>query len=239
MCVLLTFEWGGLRSTPPPKIFQNNPTTRSACSNVPMVHEPAEPGSNSSSLFRYAYQLRTSTSGKGIRTMNTRVAFLRGINVGGNTMISMKDLAAICTHIGFENVRTYLNSGNVIFESAISEAEQQRLLETALSVKTGKEIGIVIRSPGDLERVVKGNPFPDAVPSQVGVLLVPEPVAENILAEFVITGREKVVPGKREVYVHYPDGMGRSKLKWPLSLRGGTMRNINTLSKLVGLAAEM
>jgi uncharacterized protein (DUF1697 family) len=85
---------------------------------------------------------------------------------------------------------------------------------------------------------VKSNPFPDAVLSQVGVLLVMELMAENILAEFVILGREKVVPGKREVYVHYPDGMGRSKLKWPLSLRSGTMRNITTLSKLASLAAE-
>jgi uncharacterized protein (DUF1697 family) len=172
-----------------------------------------------------------------MKTMNTHVAFLRGINVGGNTMVSMKDLAAICTGIGFENVRTYLNSGNVIFQSPLPEAELQPALETALSGKTGKEIGVVIRSPGDLERVVKGNPFPDAIPSQVGVLLVTELVTENILAEFVIPGREKVVPGKREVYVHYPDGMGRSKLKWPHSLRGGTMRNINTLRKLVSLAA--
>jgi uncharacterized protein (DUF1697 family) len=170
--------------------------------------------------------------------MNTHVAFLRGINVGGNTMVPMKDLAAICTSAGFENVRTYLNSGNVIFESPLPEAELQKELETALSGKTGKDIGVVIRSPVELDHVVKGNPFPDAVPSQVGVLLVTEPVAENDLAEVVIPGREKVVPGRREVYVHYPDGMGRSKLKWPLSLRGGTMRNINTLAKLAGLAGE-
>ncbi|MHB8052908.1 MAG: DUF1697 domain-containing protein [Methanoregula sp.] len=170
--------------------------------------------------------------------MNTYIAFLRGINVGGKTMVSMKDLAAICVQIGFEHVRTYLNSGNVIFQSSLTEAELQEALETALTRKTGKEIGVVIRSPGDLERVVKGNPFPDAVQSQVGVLLVTEPIAKNVLAEFVIPGREKVVPGKREVYVHYPDGMGRSKLKWPLSLRDGTMRNINTLTKLVSLAAE-
>jgi uncharacterized protein (DUF1697 family) len=132
-----------------------------------------------------------------MKTMNTHVAFLRGINVGGNTMVSMKELVAICTHIGFENVRTWLNSGNVIFQSPRPEAELQRVLETALSGKTGKNIGVVIRSSGDLDRVVKGNPFPDAVPSQVGVLFVTEPVAENILAEFVTPGREEVVPGKR------------------------------------------
>jgi len=170
--------------------------------------------------------------------MHTHIAFLRGINVGGNTRVAMKDLAAICTGIGFENVRTYLNSGNVIFQSSLPEAELQGVLETALSEKTGKDIGVVIRSPQDLERVVTGNPFPEADPSQVGVLLVREPVAKDILAEFVIPGREKVMPGRREVYVHYPDGMGRSKLKWPLSLRSGTMRNITTLAKLAGLAAE-
>jgi uncharacterized protein (DUF1697 family) len=170
--------------------------------------------------------------------MNSHIAFLRGINVGGNTMISMKDLAAICADIGFENLRTYLNSGNVIFQSALPEAVLQKELEKALSDKTRKAIGVVLRGAGDLERVVKGNPFPDAVPSQVGVLLVTEPVVKNILEEFVIPDREKVVPGNREVYVHYPDGIGRSTLKWPPSLRVGTMRNINTLTKLAGLAAE-
>jgi uncharacterized protein (DUF1697 family) len=70
------------------------------------------------------------------------------------------------------------------------------------------------------------------------VFLVAEPTARNVLEEFVIMGKEKVVRGKREVNVHYPDGMGRSKLKWPLSLNGGTMRNINTLTKLATLASE-
>jgi uncharacterized protein (DUF1697 family) len=189
-------------------------------------------------LPEHVYQLRTSTSEKSNKIMQTWIAFLRGINVGGNMMVPMKDLAAICTHIGFENVRTYLNSGNVIFQSPLREAALQKALEMELTGKTGKDIGVVIRSSGDLERVVNGNPFPDAVPSQVGVLLVPGSTGGNVLAEFVIPGREEVVPGKREVYVHYPDGMGRSKLKWPLSLRGGTMRNINTLRKLAGLAAE-
>lgn len=173
-----------------------------------------------------------------MKILQTHFAFLRGINVGRNTGVSMKDLVAICMHIGFKNVRTWLNSGNVIFESPLPETELQRALETALYKKTGKETGIIIRSLEELERVVKDNPFTDAAPSQVGVLLVTEPIAENILAEFVNTGREKVVPGRREVYVHYPDGMGRSKLKWPLSLKGGTMRNINSLSKLVGLVRE-
>lgn len=66
----------------------------------------------------------------------------------------------------------------------------------------------------------------------------PTPPATWWGAEFVIPSRETVVPGEREAYVHYPDGMGRSKLKWPRSLQGGTMRNIATLRKLVGLIGE-
>jgi uncharacterized protein (DUF1697 family) len=170
--------------------------------------------------------------------MHTWVAFLRGINVGGNTMISMKDLATICTQIGFENVRTYLNSGNVIFKSPLMKVELQTALEKELSARTGKEISVAVRSSGDLEQMVDDNPFPEAVPSHVGVLIVTDPVPENVVAEFIILGREKVVPGKREVYIHYPDGVGRSKLKIPPLLRDGTMRNINTLSGLVSIIAK-
>jgi len=153
-------------------------------------------------------------------------------------MLPMRELAAICTHMGFKEVRTYINSGNVIFKSSFLERELEMALEKELSRKVEKDIKVVIRSTKDLEQVLKDNPFPKAVPSQVGVLLVTESIVKKVLAEFVISGKEEIVLGKREVYVHYPDGMGRSKLKWPTSLKGGTTRNINTLTKLASLAAE-
>ena len=96
--------------------------------------------------------------------MSTWVAFLRGINVGGTTMVSMKELAAMCTQMGLLDVQTYLNSGNVIFRSPLPEAELQKALEEELSGKTGKEIGVVIRSSGDLEQIAGGNPFPGSRP---------------------------------------------------------------------------
>jgi hypothetical protein len=89
---------------------------------------------------------------RGQENMHTWVAFLRGINVGDNTMVSMKDLAAICTNIGFGNVRTYLNSGNIIFTSPLSEGEIQQALEKELSARTGKEIGVVFAIQGILSR---------------------------------------------------------------------------------------
>ena len=210
-------------------------------SRVPAFHPydairnfPVYPGATT-----YVYLLSTDNLKKRTgKTMQTWVAFLRGINVGGKMMVSMKDLAAICTHVGFENVRTYLNSGNIIFTSPLTEAKLQQALEKELSAKIGKEIGVVIRSSGDLEQIVRDNPFPEAVPSQVGVLLGVTPVSETVTVQFIITGRERVAPGKREVYIHYPDGMGRSKLKIPNSLRDGTVRNINTLTGLVGLIAK-
>lgn len=89
--------------------------------------------------------------------MNTYVAFLRGINVGGNTMVSMKDLAAICTDMGLEGVRTYLNSGNIIFRSPRPEVELQRALEKEFSERIGKESTVAVRSSGDLKEIVEKN----------------------------------------------------------------------------------
>ena len=170
--------------------------------------------------------------------MTAYVAFLRGVNVGGNNLISKNDLAAIGERAGLSGVRTYLASGNILFSSNLPEGELAAALEKELAGTTGKEIRVAIRSAKELEEIVAGNPFPDKVPSQVGVLLVAGPVKKEILQEFVTPGRETVLIGRREVYIHCPDGMGRSKLKMPASVRDGTMRNIGTLAKLAGLAAE-
>ncbi|MGA2698065.1 MAG: DUF1697 domain-containing protein [Methanoregula sp.] len=175
---------------------------------------------------------------EGMKATTTYIAFLRGLNVGGNNLIPMKELATIGERAGLSGVRTCINSGNILFTSDQPEGELATALEKELAGKTGKEIRVFIRSAKELEQIVRDNPFPNAVPSQVGVMLVAGPVGKNVLAEFVISGTETVVVGKREIYVHYPDGMGRSKLKWPPSLKDGTMRNINTLTKLASLAAE-
>lgn len=167
--------------------------------------------------------------------MNTYVAFLRGINVGGNSQVSMKELAGICKDLGFEGVRTYLNSGNIILKSYLSEEELRMTLETAISENLGKDIKVIIRSACDLQQMLAKNPFPEAVGSKVGVFLMNESIEPNIRTEFVIVSREQVELGNREVYVHYSEGIGRSKLKWPSSLKDGTMRNINTLTKLANL----
>jgi uncharacterized protein (DUF1697 family) len=167
--------------------------------------------------------------------MTTYIAFLRGINVGGNVTLPMKELAMLCTALGLTHVRTYINSGNVLFGSARTEEKLVAKLEQALVEKLGRPIAVMVRTAEELAAIVAHNPFPDAAPAKVGVQLTRDRVHKNILKEFTISGTEEVRLGVREVYIYYPDGMGRSKLKFPTSLKDGTVRNINTLTKLTGL----
>jgi uncharacterized protein (DUF1697 family) len=164
--------------------------------------------------------------------MTKYVAFLRAVNVSGNNMIPMSDLKLLCENIGLRNVRTYIQSGNVLFESDLSEMALVNKLERAVSEKIGRHIPTIIRTVKELENIVLHNPFPAANAAQVGILLFSEPVPKDFSSDISTTGREEVVLGCREVYIHYPDGMGRSKLKLPRKANEGTMRNMNTISKL-------
>jgi uncharacterized protein (DUF1697 family) len=99
----------------------------------------------------------------------------------------------------------------------------------------GRPVQVLIRTAAELKVIVGANPFPDAQPDQVGVVFLPKPVRATELSEIVIQGREEVRAVGREVFVHYPDGMGRSKLKLPFAT-DGTTRNLNTVAKLLEMA---
>lgn len=167
--------------------------------------------------------------------MKTYIAFLRGINVVGANILPMKELRALCEKIGFQAVRTYIQSGNVIFESRLSERALAGKLEAALRKKMGKPITVSFRTADELKRVLDNNPFPKAEPARVGIMFFPEKVGRNFLAGVSTTTGEEVKIGRREVYVYYPNGMGRSKLKLPREAEKGTTRNVNTVRKIVEL----
>lgn len=147
----------------------------------------------------------------------------------------MKELAALCSRLGFQAVRTYIQSGNVIFESDLSEEAVRSCLEKALAVRMGKKIDVMVRTPGEMRSILSHNPFPGKEPAKVAVAFLCEPAPKDLKKNVVAPGGEQVQPGKREIYVYYPDGMGRSKLKLPLKGAAATVRNINTVSKLVAL----
>jgi uncharacterized protein (DUF1697 family) len=94
------------------------------------------------------------------KTMKSHVAFLRGINVGGNKTIPMKELASLFEQAGFKNIKTILNSGNVIFESKeLPEAKIVDKMEKAIAAKFGFEVGVQVRKLDEIKMIVEKNPF--------------------------------------------------------------------------------
>lgn len=170
--------------------------------------------------------------------MSIFVALLRAINVGGTGKLPMSELRALCERARFDDVRTYIQSGNVVFKSELSEADVKATLEAALAKKMGKPVGVVVRSDAELSSTLKRNPFPAAKPAQVLIYFLDQAPAKGALDDVTIPGREQLELHGRELFVHFPDGQGRSKLKIPFA-KQATARNLNTVAKLVEMAAEI
>ena len=170
--------------------------------------------------------------------MTAFVALLRAVNVGGTGKLSMSDLKALCEDEGFEQVRTYIASGNVVFTANVGEAKVKAALEARLAAYAGKPVGVALRTAKEIVAVLEGNPFDDRPASMtVAIFLDGKPARDALKA---VTGRndEELHAGAREIYVHYPGGMGRSKLKIPAAL-AGTARNMNTIAALAKLAVAL
>jgi uncharacterized protein (DUF1697 family) len=161
------------------------------------------------------------------------IALLRGINVGGSGLLPMKDLVRHCGDCGLEGARTYIQSGNVVFESRLAEAGIRTRLEKKLEAVMGKKIDVMVRSAEEMRQILRANPFPEKEGAKVAVAFLHETPQKNLVKAAISPGGEEVRPGKREIYVYYPDGMGRSKLKLPVGGASTTVRNINTVAKLV------
>jgi uncharacterized protein (DUF1697 family) len=169
--------------------------------------------------------------------MAVYVAPLRAVNVGG-VSLPMAELKAICEDLGFTDVATYIQSGNVLFRAGDTEAVARRRLDEALGKRLGKAPGVMIRSAAELRAIADGAPFPGAAPNLLLVHFFNDAPPANALEAMVAPGGEEARLSGREIYVHYPDGSGRSKLKLP-ALKPGTSRNLNTVRRLADLAAAM
>jgi len=169
--------------------------------------------------------------------MPTYIALLRAVNVGGTGALPMQQLRAMCASIGCENVRTYIASGNVIFQSRLSARTLSAALAKRLHAHFGKSVGVFLRTHAELSAVLKHNPFKAAAPNRTVVIFLAEPPAPTALKDAVGQKNEEMRLGTREIFVHYVDGIGASKLKIPAA-HGGTARNLNTIAKLVAMAGE-
>lgn len=151
----------------------------------------------------------------------------------------MRDLVALCAQCGFSGARTYIQSGNVVLSSGLDAAEVKSRLEHALAAHMRSPIDVVVREARELDRIRRANPFPEAAGSAIAVIFSSEAIPRGLLVGLRGPDGEVVVAGKNEVYVHYVNGMGRSKLKLPKLPGVQTVRNINTVEKLVELAKAM
>jgi uncharacterized protein (DUF1697 family) len=163
------------------------------------------------------------------------IALLRGINVGGTGILPMKDLVGLCSDLGWQSIRTHIQSGNVVFESSLKEKAIRSSMEKALAAKMGKTIDVMVRTPLEMRAILGSNPFHDCEPPKVAVAFLHEAPSHDLIRDVIAPGGEKLHPGRREIYIYYPNGMGRSKLKLPLNGSRATVRNMNTVAKLVAM----
>ncbi len=168
--------------------------------------------------------------------MKTYIVLLRAVNVGGTGKLPMAELRAMCEAAGFVEVRTYIASGNVVLRSASTAGQVKAALETALARYAGKPVGVLVRTAAEMSAVLAANPFPEAAPNRtVAIFLDGVPSADALNTARNRNG-EEISLGKREIYVHYGEGMADSKLTIPAA-KAGTARNMNTIAKLVEMAA--
>lgn len=183
--------------------------------------------------------------------MTTYVALLRGINVGKSNRIAMADLRRVVESMGHTDVATYINSGNVVFESAQQDDDS---LGAQLEAEIGAELGVnprvLVRSCTELADVARSNPFPDEPdPKKVHVVFLEAPPGTSAVKATKDAEHEAAAKGSRDeveligraAYLHTPDGLGRSVLAGLLEKRAGvtgTARNWATVTKLLAMCGE-
>jgi uncharacterized protein (DUF1697 family) len=174
------------------------------------------------------------------------VALLRGINLGARNRVAMADLRALLEGLGATEVRTLVASGNAVFASRATAARLQNSIEAALKRDLGVPARVLVRTGAELARTVKGNPFlkRGAQPGHLYVTFLeasPSKARVAELMEFDLEDDAIAVVG-RDVYLHAPNGYGRSKLSnVNLERRlgvAGTTRNWNSVTRLAEMAGR-
>lgn len=176
--------------------------------------------------------------------LQTYVALLRGVNLGSRNKISMADLRRLVEELDCEDVATYVQSGNVVFRSGAAAAGLAGRIENAISHETALDVRVVVRSKAQLAKIVAANPFakPSRDPKTLHVsFLSAKPTAASVKSlEPERFPREELHVAGTEVYLHYPDGYGRSKLTNAYLEKklgvAATNRNWRTVTKLAELA---
>jgi len=181
--------------------------------------------------------------------MPVYLAFLRGINVGGNNKVPMADLREMLTALGYKKAKTLLQSGNAVFAAPKQDLlKLEKKLEGATKDKFGVQVDYMVRDATVLDRVIKENPFPQMAkedPSHLLVTFLKDTPRQTAGADLqaAIKGNEVVRVMGDIAYITFPDGIGTSKVTSSVIDKNlgtrGTARNWNTILKLRDLAATI
>jgi len=174
--------------------------------------------------------------------MTTHVALLRGINVGTAKRVAMAALRELATSLGYADVRTHLNSGNLLLSTDEDAGTLRQRLEQGIEERFGLHADVVVRSAAELTAALAANPFPDGDPSRVTIafLAAPAPAGTAERLAGLAADDEPVVVGDREVYVEYSHGQADSRLATGFVRALGvpvTVRNLRTVTALAALSA--
>jgi len=180
--------------------------------------------------------------------MNVMICLLRGVNLAGHKKVPMEVLRNLCTCLKHCDVQTDVQSGNVVFRTREPDPlVVAKELEKAIEKQFGFRSDVIVRTPSELRNVIARNPFAKRSGIEPGKLLVtflaaaPAPEIRDAILRIKAFPEEVHLSG-RELYVYYPDGMGRSRLSGVIdkSLQKiGTGRNWNTVTMLLEMAEKL
>ena len=175
-----------------------------------------------------------------------QILLLRGINVGSHNRVSMPELRDVLTDAGFDDVRTYLQSGNVVVSSTAKADDAARTCARLIAEQFGLEIPVVARTRAELAKIVERNPLRDVAsdPKRYQVSFLSAKPSRDVVrrVEEAAARNERVIAIGREIYAWHPDTIARSRL-WAL-LAGrqlgvtATARNWTTVTSLLSLAQK-
>lgn len=177
------------------------------------------------------------------------IGLLRAVNLGSHNKISMESLRTLCTSLKLRSPKTYVQSGNVVFSASNTDLDQiAKRLVNGIARTCGFRTDVILRTTSDMRSVVARNPFARRGGIHPGKLIVlflandPAPEAHKLIQNIKADPEELRLDG-RELYIYFPNGMGRSRVSTPALERAikttGTGRNWNTVTKLLEMAEEI
>ncbi len=177
--------------------------------------------------------------------MKIYIALLKGINVGGHKKVPMAELRNLLTNAGFQNVQTYIQSGNVVFQASEKASELETKIENLISIQFGFDVSVIIKTNKELQTILDGSPFSKEKKEKSYFIMLNRIPESNLVEEVdqLLYENEEIIIKKDCLYYYCSTGFGKTKFNMNTYERKlkvtGTARNYNTMVKLLSLSAEL